>query len=127
VVVTGEPGIGKTSVLAEPAARADGRGCLALSGRAAELERELPFGLWVDAIDAYLQSLDARPFARLGRDELAAVFPSLRSLAAAKPSSPTTVAERFRAHHAVRELIERLARGAHPGRPCTGATARRSS
>ena len=35
------------------------------------------------------------------------VFPALRSLSSG--SGPTTAAERFRAHHAVRELIERLA------------------
>ena len=36
------------------------------------------------------------------------MFPALRSLERAAPG-PTTAAERFRAHHAVRDLIERLA------------------
>jgi hypothetical protein len=53
VVVTGEPGIGETSLLAELVRRAEERGCLPLEGRAAEFERELPFGLVVDAFDAY--------------------------------------------------------------------------
>jgi DNA-binding CsgD family transcriptional regulator/tetratricopeptide (TPR) repeat protein len=111
VVIAGEPGIGKSFLLADLARRADTRGCLVLEGRAAELERELPFGLVVDAFDAYLESLDARAFGRLGADdlgELGTVFPSLRAL---DPGSdpPSTVTERFRAHRAVRELIERLA------------------
>jgi DNA-binding NarL/FixJ family response regulator len=111
VVVTGEPGIGKTSLLAGLAGRATERDCLVLEGRATELERELPFGLLVDAFDAYLESLDPRAYERLAADELgelASVFPSLRSLGASS-EEPRTAAERFRAHHAVRELIERLA------------------
>jgi predicted ATPase len=43
--LVGEPGIGKTRLLAELAARADARAYLVLSGRAGELERDLPF--WV--------------------------------------------------------------------------------
>jgi tetratricopeptide (TPR) repeat protein len=111
VVVTGEPGIGKTSLLGELSRRAETRRCLVLAGRASELEQELPFGLVVDAFDAYLQSLDTRSHERLavdGLEELASVFPSLRSLRR-DAGHPSTPAERFRAHHAVRELIERLA------------------
>ncbi len=112
-VVTGEPGIGKTSLLAELADRAQARGCLVLDGRASELERELPFGLIVDAFDAYLESLDGRSFDRVAADELdelATVFPSLRSLASTAGGTET-VEERYRAHRAVRALTERLAAG----------------
>jgi hypothetical protein len=111
VVVSGEPGIGKISLLAELGRRAERRGCPVFRGRASELETELPFGLAVDSFDAYLESLDARAHERLAADdlgELASVFPSLRSLRASS-EEPRTPAERFRAHHAVRELIERLA------------------
>jgi DNA-binding NarL/FixJ family response regulator len=109
--VTGEPGIGKTRLLAELLARAGERGCLALHGSAAEFERELPFGLVVDAVDEYLESLDAHVFQRLAAEdltELAGVFPALRSL---DPGSdqPSTAAERFRAHRAVCGLLEHLA------------------
>jgi ATP/maltotriose-dependent transcriptional regulator MalT len=109
--VTGEPGIGKTYLLAELGRRADERGWLVLSGRSAELERELPFGLVIDAFDAYLGSLDPQTFERIAPDEmteLAGLFPSLRSLAEA-PEQPTEAVERFRAHMAVNEMIERLA------------------
>src|ERR1700755_105151 len=111
VFVTGEPGIGKTCLLLELIREAERRGCLALRGSAAEFERELPFGLVVDAFDEYLESLDPREFNRLSPEdlrELAGVSPPLSSL---NPGSdqPTTAAERFRAHRAVRDLMERLA------------------
>ncbi|MDQ3741345.1 MAG: ATP-binding protein, partial [Actinomycetota bacterium] len=110
--VSGEPGIGKSSLLAALAARAQGSGALVLSGRATELERELPFGLVVDALDAHLAALDPHAFNRLAAEEvgeLASVFPALRSLRPSAAPVPASSAERFRAHHAVRELIERLA------------------
>lgn len=110
-IIGGEPGIGKTSLLVELLARADAHGCLALHGSASEFERELPMGVVVDALDEYVGSLDPQSFSRVAADdltELARVFPALRGL---DPGSgrPTTAAERFRTHHVLRELIERLA------------------
>jgi ATP/maltotriose-dependent transcriptional regulator MalT len=111
VFVTGEPGIGKSALLAELLRRAEERGCLALRGSAAEFERDLPFGLIIDALDEYLESLAPSAFHSLETEtlaELGGVFPALRSL---DPGSdePTTAAERHRAYRAARELIERLA------------------
>ena len=54
VAVEGEPGIGKTRLLDELRGRAEERGCLVLAGVAAEFERDLPFSVWVDALDAYV-------------------------------------------------------------------------
>jgi len=111
VVVGGEAGIGKTRLLQELTELAVVRNCLTLEGRAAEFERELPFGLFVDALDAYLGSLDARARDRLAMDRLgglAAVFPSMRELDEAV-EYPASATERFRLYYAVRELIERLA------------------
>ncbi|MFN2504252.1 MAG: AAA family ATPase [Acidimicrobiales bacterium] len=108
--LTGEPGIGKTHLLAELARRAERLGCLVLEGRAAEFEQELPFGVFIDALDAYVQSLEPRSVDRLaadGLEELAEVFPSLRSLRSTT-WTPATAAERFRAYYAVRDLLERL-------------------
>ena len=62
--LVGEPGIGKTRLLAELAARADARGHLVLSGSATELERDLPFWVFVDALDEYVQGLDPRRLER---------------------------------------------------------------
>src|SRR3954464_8651502 len=56
-LLVGEPGIGKTRLLAELAARADARGHLVLSGSASELERDLPFSVFVDALDEYVRGL----------------------------------------------------------------------
>ena len=56
VAVEGEPGIGKTRLLAELRRRAEARGHLVLAGSAAEFERDLPYGVWVDALDAYVAS-----------------------------------------------------------------------
>jgi predicted ATPase len=108
-VLTGEPGIGKTRLLEELAVEGERRGHLVLAARAAEVERELPFGVVIDALDPYLASLDRRRVERLAigrQDELAALFPSLQT-----PADPPTALsdERYRTHRAVRLLLERLA------------------
>jgi DNA-binding CsgD family transcriptional regulator/tetratricopeptide (TPR) repeat protein len=110
VELMGEPGIGKTRLLAELACRADERGQLVLSGRAAELERDLPFWVFVDALDEYLQGLAPRRLDSLNEDvraELSHVFPSLSAPAASR--GETLQHERYRTHRAVRELLELLA------------------
>src|SRR3954447_22203143 len=110
IEVVGEPGIGKTRLLAELAARADARGCLVLSGSASELERDLPFWVFVDALDEYLQGLEPSRLHDLDdevRAELATVFPSLSALAAGRQVAPQH--ERYRSHRAVCALLERLA------------------
>ena len=108
--LVGEPGIGKTRLLAELAARADTRGHLVLSGSASELERDLPFWVFVDALDEYLQGLEPQLLVDLEGGvpaELATVFPSLSSLAIGREVAPQH--ERYRSHRAVRLLLERLA------------------
>jgi DNA-binding NarL/FixJ family response regulator len=106
VAVTGEPGIGKTRLLDELAKRGTDGGHLVLTGRGSELERELPFGVWVDALDDHVAWLGLERLKRMLGDrvgELALVLPSAGPAAAALPD------ERFRAHRAVRALAERLA------------------
>jgi AAA ATPase domain len=105
LALTGEPGIGKTRLLAELQARADARGRLVLSGSASELERELPFWLFVDALDEYVYGLEPRRLDALDADvrgELAHVLPSL-------PGGAEPAPERYRTHRAVRVLLETLA------------------
>jgi len=58
VLLVGEAGIGKTRLLTEFGARADAEGDLVLSGAASELERDLPFSLFVDALDEYVRGVD---------------------------------------------------------------------
>ena len=60
VELVGEPGIGKTRLLAELATRASHREQLVLSGFASELERDLPFWVFVNALDDYVRGLDPR-------------------------------------------------------------------
>jgi DNA-binding CsgD family transcriptional regulator len=108
VAVEGEAGIGKTRLLAELRERAERRGCLVLSGAAAEFERDLPFAVWADALDAYAasQALDLAPDLL---EELAEVLPSL---APADADTRDAIAdERYRAHRAVRRLLAPLAGG----------------
>ena len=81
LAIEGEAGIGKTRLLVELSERAQAHGHVVLSGAAAELERDLPFSAWVDALDAYVAShaLDSAPEwdAELER-ELGLVLPSVR-------------------------------------------------
>ena len=104
--IEGEPGIGKTRLLSELGARADRRGWLVLGGSASELERDLPFWLFVDALDEYVQGLEPRRIDELGDEactELAHVFPSLP--AADAPAQ----GDRYRTHRAFCRLLETLA------------------
>ena len=92
-------------------AMAGEREWLVLAGRAAEFERELPFGVLVDALDDHLASLDHRRVERVGGErlaELAAIFPALDG-----PAVPDGAlqAERYRAHRAIQELLDGLAVG----------------
>jgi DNA-binding NarL/FixJ family response regulator/tetratricopeptide (TPR) repeat protein len=110
VEVVGEPGIGKTRLLGELAARAEARGQLVLAGSASELEQDLPFSVFVDALDEYIEGLRPNVLAALddeAQTELAQVFPSLSGLGGGRKT--TLQHERYRSYRAVRALLERLA------------------
>jgi DNA-binding CsgD family transcriptional regulator len=111
--LVGEAGIGKTRLLSELASRAEQRGHLVLAGSASELERGLPFSVFVHALDEYIAGLDPNDVAALDDDvqaELAHVFPSLSALGAGREVAPQH--ERYRSHRAVRALLEHLAKRA---------------
>ncbi len=106
----GEPGIGKSRLLAELCERAEDRGYLVLDGRAAEFERDIPFGLIVDALNDYLGSLEPSLLRSLDEDmlsDLASVFPSVPRYDRATARLDDN-AERYRLHYAIRSLLERL-------------------
>ena len=110
VQIVGEPGIGKSRLLAELCRRAEARGYLVLDGRAAEFERDIPFGLIVDALNDYLGSLEPAMLRALDEDvmrELASTFPSLPRQERHVPR-PGEGAERYRLHYAIRSVLERL-------------------
>jgi ATP/maltotriose-dependent transcriptional regulator MalT len=109
VTVEGEPGIGKTRLLAELRARADARGHLVLSGAAAEFERDVPFSVFVDALDSYVAAQELGEHGALDPElerELGQVLPSLRGANGAAGALPE---ERFHAHRAVRRLLNLIA------------------
>jgi DNA-binding NarL/FixJ family response regulator len=104
--LVGEPGIGKTRLLEELGAHAEARGQTVLAGSASEFEEELPFWVFVDALDEYVEGLEPRRLEAIGAAtlaELSHVLPSRRGDGNGAP------VERFRIHRAVRELLETLA------------------
>jgi DNA-binding CsgD family transcriptional regulator len=110
IEIVGTAGIGKTRLLTELAAHADARGHIVLTGSGADLDRDLPFWVFVDALDEYVMSVEPRRLANLDEDvrvELAQVFPSLSDLG--RGAAPGVQDERYRTNRAVRELLERLA------------------
>lgn len=76
-----------------------------LGGSASELERELPFWVFVDALDEYVRGLPPAVLAGLPADELARVLPP----AGGVPRALAVPDERHRAHEAVRALLGVLA------------------
>jgi DNA-binding NarL/FixJ family response regulator len=104
LAVEGEPGIGKTHLLAELRRRADDRAMLVLSGTGAEFERDVPFGIWTDALDAFIASRSEDELPAAATTELGGVLPSL-----AVAPEPPPVDERYRTHRAVRSLLELVA------------------
>jgi DNA-binding CsgD family transcriptional regulator/HPt (histidine-containing phosphotransfer) domain-containing protein len=111
IALDGEPGIGKTHLLTELHRRAEERGYLVLRGSATEFERDLPFGVWADTLDAYVasQELDlGGAWTAENARELADIVPSLHRRARTQGGSVPD--ERYRAHRAARTLLELLAR-----------------
>ena len=96
VALEGEPGIGKSRLLAHLAAAADG--ATVLSARASEYEADLPYALWTEALDRHLAELGERRVERLGLADPDGL-----------PRLGGAVADRHRTHRALRDLLERLA------------------
>lgn len=108
IAVSGEPGIGKTRLLAELGMRADG-GWLVLEGRATEFERDVPFAVLTHAIADYLASLHPSRLQPLGQpriDELSGVFPEIADLASERRPLE---ADRHRLHRALGSMLELFA------------------
>src|SRR5689334_18986355 len=85
VAIAGEPGIGKSRLLRALGDEARARGMLVLRGRTAEFERGLPYGAFVDALDAHLHALDSTQLRGLDGQQLGGIFPALSELAPAAP------------------------------------------
>ncbi|MEE6261558.1 ATP-binding protein [Plantactinospora sonchi] len=103
LTLDGEPGIGKSRLLAELVKTAGARGRTVLSGRATEFERSLPYGVVLDALAGVPDQraeLQALLDAVAGRD--------LDPVA----DGPAAAVERHRRHRRLCELLTALARPA---------------
>ncbi|MGH8907854.1 MAG: helix-turn-helix transcriptional regulator [Egibacteraceae bacterium] len=106
VEIVGEPGMGKTRLLAELRRRAEQRGRLVLAGRATEFGRGVPFGIAAEMIDdclaalgtGHLERFDPHCFSLLG-----ASFPARAGEAI--PAAPVG----YPLYRAVRMLLQALA------------------
>ena len=108
--LVGEPGIGKTRLIYEALDRAVRMQYTTLVGRGDEFQRDMPFGIFVDALDDHLAMLSSQiekslPPAHLL--QLGIVFPSLSAMVTG--DSAQLPNDRHRAYRAVRLLLEQLA------------------
>ncbi|MGH9003798.1 MAG: AAA family ATPase, partial [Acidimicrobiia bacterium] len=109
LLVTGEPGVGKTRLVAEFMGRRHDR-VLGLQGRAHPLGATSSFGLWSEALEGHLRQLEPPAISDLCGgflDDLAAV---LRSVAATRGSVPEREPPRTRLLEGLAVLLAELAR-----------------
>ena len=104
VAIDGEPGIGKSRLLADLAERASAAGCTVLGARASEYETDLPYAIWTEALDRHLAAAGERRVTLLGLADADALTDILPALAGAPARG-----DRHRTFRALRDLLERLA------------------
>ena len=106
---TGEPGIGKTTLLGVLCDRARSRRMLVLASSGAEFERSMPFGAFADALDDHLATLNRQSLAGLSADDRARLAPILPALDRDRSPSSEPLEGRNRLLGAARSLLEVLA------------------
>ncbi len=113
VLVSGEPGIGKSRLLLEIEARAQATGWLVLSGRSYDTEGMPPYLAFAEAIAQYLRTAadeEAGPRLAEAAPEVALLVPELRDHVPAAGAHPALGPEaaRYRLFEAVSDFFLRL-------------------
>ena len=123
--IVGEPGIGKTRLIYEALDRAARMQYTTLVGRGDEFQRDMPFGIFVDALDDHLAMLSTQieqslPPAHLL--QLGLVFPSLSAIVTGDvgPATQRSSPGLPRGAAAARAAGGRAADGAGARRPALG-------
>jgi class 3 adenylate cyclase/tetratricopeptide (TPR) repeat protein len=109
VLLTAEAGVGKTRLAAELAFR-HGDDLVTLSARAHPMGETAAFGLWAEALDGYLRSLEPRDVSRLCGGLLDDLAGLLRSVAAVRGSVPERPAPRTSLLEGIAVVINNLSR-----------------
>jgi len=109
--IVGDPGIGKTRLLSDLAARAVRSGHRVAWGRAAEYERQVPLGIVTDALEDALAGLDADMLAPADLALLRTLFPALGGAVPADGGTAAGVleAERHQLYRAIRAALSAIA------------------
>jgi DNA-binding SARP family transcriptional activator len=115
LLIRGEPGIGKTWLAEEGAARAAARGALVLSGRCWESGGAPPYWPWARCLRKLVQETEPDTLgAQIGAGavDVARIVPELRELVPSLPEPPAIDPEgaRFRLFDAVTTLLRNAAR-----------------
>ena len=106
VIITGEPGVGKSRLVAELAAEALARGGHVLLGRCHPSTQILPFGPWVDAfrLGGVMGEMMLDGIEPAWRAELARLFPE-----ATVPGLPASSENPLRLFEAIGRLVQHVA------------------
>ena len=115
VVVSGEPGIGKTRLVEELAVRAAGRGALMAWGRIEEGEGTPPYWPWIQLLGTLLVEGDRRALTEAlekNAGVIAAIVPEVKEFVAdvIPPPMLDPAEARFHLHQAIVDFLTRLAR-----------------
>ena len=112
VLVSGEPGIGKTRLVQELAAIAESQGALVAWGRVDDVDGAPPYWPWLQVLDAVLEHTDRGTLtAALGgdADAISMIVPAVAQLVDVAPPPPLDpAAARFRLHQAVTGFLGRV-------------------
>ena len=112
LLLSGEPGIGKSRLAEKLARHARNRGALVLVGRCWEARGAPAFWPWVQSLRSYLRASDrAELVGELGAGaaEIAPILPELYELIPGlpEPTAPESEGARFRLFHATGEFLRR--------------------